>query len=79
MSKLNVTFTTQAFKDYQFWQQHNLGNFKKLTLYLKVSHEMVASRVSKPEALKVNYEGYYSRRITIEHRLVYKIKNDSIL
>ena len=37
MSKLNVTFTTQAFKDYQFWQQHNLGNFKKLTLYLKVS------------------------------------------
>ena len=28
MSKLNVTFTTQAFKDYQFWQQHNLGNFK---------------------------------------------------
>lgn len=46
MSKLNVTFTTQAFKDYQFWQQHNLGNFKKLTLYLKVSHEMVASRVS---------------------------------
>ena len=44
MSKLNVTFTTQAFKDYQFWQQHNLGNFKKLTLYLKVSHEMSLHR-----------------------------------
>ncbi len=33
----------------------------------------------KPEALKHNWNGYWSRRITSEHRLVYKVENDTIL
>ncbi|OHO68925.1 addiction module antitoxin RelB [Staphylococcus sp. HMSC036D05] len=79
MNKLNVTFTTRAFKDYQFWKQHNLGNFKKINTLLKsIARDGCIEGIGKPEALKGNYEGYYSRRITIEHRLVYKIKNDSI-
>ena len=40
MSKLNVTFTTQAFKDYQFWQQHNLGTVSYTHLTLPTNREV---------------------------------------
>ena len=35
MSKFSVTFTAQAFKDYQYWQQHNQNYFKKVNALLK--------------------------------------------
>ena len=79
MSKLNVTFTTQAFKDYQYWQQHNQNYFKKVNALLKsIARDGCVDGIGKPEALKGNYEGYFSRRVSIEHRLIYKIKDDSI-
>ena len=79
MSKFSVTFTAQAFKDYQYWQQHNQNYFKKVNALLKsIARDGCVDGIGKPEALKGNYEGYFSRRVSIEHRLIYKIRDDSI-
>lgn len=79
MSKFSVTFTAQASKDYQYWQQHNQNYFKKVNALLKsIARDGCVDGIGKPEALKGNYEGYFSRRVSIEHRLIYKIKDDSI-
>ena len=79
MSKFSVAFTAQAFKDYQYWQQHKQNYFKKVNSLLKsIARDGCVDGIGKPEALKGNYEGYFSRRVSIEQRLIYKIKDDSI-
>lgn len=79
MSKFSVAFTAQAFNDYQYWQQHNQNYFKKVNSLLKsIARDGCVDGIGKPEALKGNYEGYFSRRVSIEQRLIYKIKDDSI-
>jgi toxin YoeB len=47
-------------------------------LLKSIARDGCVDGIGKPEALKGNYEGYFSRRVSIEHRLIYKIKDDSI-
>ncbi|WP_239734731.1 Txe/YoeB family addiction module toxin [Mammaliicoccus sp. G-M28] len=80
MSKLDITFSPQAFKDYEYFQEKDKQLVKRINQLLKsISRDGVLCGIGKPEKLIGNYSGYYSRRINHEHRLVYTIKDSSIL
>jgi toxin YoeB len=67
-----------AWEDYLYWQQHDKGLLKKINGLIKESMRHPFHGTGKPEALKENLAGFWSRRINLEHRLVYKVDNDAI-
>ena len=74
-------FADKAWEDYTYWTQNDKKILKRINLLLadikRNPHD--AEGIGKPERLKENYSGYMSRRITTEHRLVYKVVNDLII
>ena len=80
MSKLSITFSPQAFDDYEYFQKKDGKIIKKINQLLKsISRDGALDGIGKPEKLVGNFSGYYSRRINQEHRLVYTVNNDTIL
>lgn len=77
MSKL--TFSEKAWDEYLFWQTNGKKILKKINTLLKdIERGGNLDGIGKPEALKDNLVGYYSRRIDDCHRLVYCKKGDII-
>ena len=76
-----VGFSDRAWEDYQYWVQNDKKIVKRVNLLLQdIKRNPDDSKgLGKPERLKENYQGYFSRRITSEHRLVYKIIDDLIV
>jgi len=72
------SFSTQAWEDYLYWQQHDKKILKRINLLIKDISREPYKGLGEPEALKYNWSGYYSRRITLEHRLVYKVVDNEI-
>jgi len=75
---LRLTFTAQAWEDYLYWQGHDKQILKKLNQLLKECQRNSLSGVGKPEQLKGDLSGAWSRRINDEHRLVYIVTNEEI-
>ena len=73
-----LSFTSDAYKDYQKWKRDDKKIFSKIRTLIKDIEQSSFQGLGKPEPLKQNLSGYWSRRITQEHRLVYKVKNDTI-
>lgn len=79
MSKLNILFTYHAFEDYQYWQQQDKKMLKRINkLIQSIQREGVLEGIGKPEKLRGNLSGFYSRRIDAEHRLVYTASEQQI-
>ena len=79
MSKLNIKFTHHAFIDYQYWQRQDKKLLKRINLLIKsIQRDGDLEGIGKPEKLKGNLAGFYSRRIDMEHRLVYTIDDQQI-
>lgn len=76
---MNKLFTNESWNDYLFWQQTDKKMIKRINELLKDIGRTPFSGMGKPEPLKFNLSGYWSRRIDNEHRLVYKIENDCII
>ena len=76
-----IGFADKGWEDYQYWIVNDKKIFKRINLLLKdIKRNPLDCRgIGKPEQLKENFSGYYSRRITAEHRLVYKILDDIII
>ena len=74
-----LQFSKTAWTDYENWKKEN----PKLALRIAELINNILTEpftgLGKPEALKHNWKGYWSRRITDEHRLIYKVTDDSIL
>lgn len=68
-----------AWEDYLFWQRHDRKILKRITLLLPDITRNGNEGIGKPMAIKYNFAGYWSRRITDEHRLVYKMTESGIL
>lgn len=80
MTKLNITFSPQAFDDYEYFQTKDRKLVKRINQLLKsISRDGALDGIGKPEKLIGNFSGYYSRRINQEHRLVYTVKSSAIL
>lgn len=69
----------KAWEDYLYWQIQDKKIMKKINDLLKsIERDGENNGIGKPEALKNNLSGYYSRRIDEIHRLVYRINNEII-
>jgi len=76
---MNLTFANEAWQDYLYWQQNDKKILKKINTLVKDIKRDPFKGLGEPEPLKYNWSGYWSRRITIEHRLVYKVTDTAIL
>jgi toxin YoeB len=75
---MEVAFLTQGWEDYLYWQSHDKKVLKKINSLLKDIARNSTEGIGSPEALKHNLAGYWSRRITLEHRLVYRVHENQI-
>ena len=75
---MNILFSPQSWEDYVYWQQTDKRFVKKINELLKDISRNSYSGIGKPEPLKYAMSGYWSRRITDEHRLVYKVAGETI-
>jgi toxin YoeB len=67
-----------AWSDYEFWQSQDRKIVKRINTLLKDIVRNGNEGIGKPEPLKYGFHGYWSRRITDEHRLVYKVEGDEV-
>lgn len=73
---MNLLWTPDAWDDYLYWQRQDRAVLKKINALIKDTHRTPFSGLGKPEPLKANLAGWWSRRITGEHRLVYRVVGD---
>ena len=76
---IRVIFELEAFEDYNNWAVFDIRTFKKVSGLIKDIKRDPFNGIGKPELLKHELSGYWSRRITDEHRLVYKISAGDII
>ena len=76
---MNKKFTDEAWKDYQYWIEHDKKQLKRINLLIKDIDRNPFEGIGKPEPLKANLQGYWSRRIDNEHRIVYTAENNEII
>ena len=76
---MKIIFLDQAWEDYLFWQGTDKATLKKINSLLKEIDRTPFEGSGKPEPLKYNLSGLWSRRITLDHRLVYKVENEAIV
>ncbi len=76
-----IGFADKGWEDYQHWIKTDKKIHKRINALLKDIQRNPGdpNGLGKPERLKENYHGYFSRRITSQHRLVYKIIGDLIV
>jgi toxin YoeB len=75
---MNIQFSSRAWEDYIYWQQFDKKISKKINELLKDISRNPYDGIGKPEPLKHALSGFWSRRITDEHRLIYRIESDVI-
>lgn len=75
---MKLVFAENAWDDYLFWQKTDKKITNRINLLIKDIQRNKYEGIGKPEPLKHNLSGYWSRRINSEHRIVYKITDDSV-
>jgi toxin YoeB len=73
-----ISFDPDAWEDYIFWQKADKTTLKRINELIKEILRNPFEGRGKPEALRNNLSGYWSRRITDEHRLIYRVYDDRI-
>lgn len=76
---MKLVFAEQAWEDYLYWQQQDKRMAKRINELIRDTQREPFTGLGKPEPLKHALAGYWSRRITEEHRMVYKPENDALL
>ena len=74
-----ISFEKRAFNEYRQWAKDDKKIFEKINSLLTEVMRDPFQGTGKPEPLKWDKSGYWSRRITEEHRLVYKVINDQVI
>ena len=74
----NLKFTDAAWDDYLYWQTQDKKTLKRINELIKSAQRTPFEGIGKPEPLRENLSGYWSRRIDQEHRLVYAASDDEI-
>ncbi len=76
---MKLIFSENAWEDYLYWQNTDKQILKRINELIKNIQKNKYKGIGKPEPLKHNLSGYWSRRINNEHRLIYKIEEDKIM
>ena len=73
-----LCWADHAWEDYLYWQETDAKILARINTLIKDIQRQPFQGIGKPEPLKHNWTGYWSRRINREHRLVYKISEDTV-
>ncbi len=76
---MRILFIKESWEDYIYWQQNDKMVLKRINLLIKEIQRDHFRGIGKPEPLKHDMSGYWSRRIDDQHRLVYKIIDSNII
>jgi toxin YoeB len=75
---LELRFSEKAWQDYIHWQSNDSKLLQRINELIKDIQRHPFSGIGKPEPLKFDLKGYWSRRINAEHRLVYKVEGKTV-
>ncbi len=75
---MRIVFSNQSWDDYLYWQQHDKKKIQRINKLIKDVIRSPFDGMGKPEPLKLNLQGLWSRRIDQEHRLIYEYKDDNL-
>lgn len=76
---MNISFTENAWEDYLYWQKTDKNILKRINELVKDIKRNPFTGRGKPEPLKYDLAGKWSRRITDEHRMVYQVEGDNLI
>ncbi|WGE35276.1 Txe/YoeB family addiction module toxin [Actinobacillus genomosp. 1] len=76
---MKLTFSSNAWEDYLYWQKTDKIILKRINSLIKDIQRQPFEGIGKPEPLKFNLSGFWSRRINEEHRLIYTVEDEAIL
>jgi toxin YoeB len=76
---VELQFHRQAWEDYLYWQTEDRKTLRQINKLITDALRHPFTGLGKPEPLKHQLSGYWSRRITQEHRLVYTVKDDLLI
>ncbi len=76
---MTITFSENAWDDYLYWQKVDKKIVKKINKLIKEIQRTPFEGSGRPEKLRYDLAGYWSRRIDQEHRLVYQVDNSQLL
>ena len=75
---MKLVFADEAWEDYLYWQKQDRKTMERINKLIRETQREPFSGVGKPEALKHALSGFWSRRITDEHRVVYRIEGGEL-
>jgi len=73
---MDIFWDKTAWEDYLYWQGNDKKVLRKINSLIKECQRTPFEGTGKPEPLRQNLSGFWSRRINGEHRLVYKVENN---
>lgn len=76
---MKLIFAEEAWEDYLYWQKQDRRMVERINKLIRETQREPFEGVGKPEALKHALSGYWSRRVTDEHRMVYRVEGDDLL
>ena len=76
---MKILMSKNPWEDFEYWLDHDKTIAKKIRKLIKEIQREPFRGIGKPEPLKNQWSSYWSRRITDEHRLVYKIQDDILI
>lgn len=74
-----IKFADHAWADYLYWQQTDKATLRRINELIRDIQRSPFAGIGKPEPLKHNLAGFWSRRIDGEHRVVYAVEGDTVL
>ena len=76
---MNKLWEQDAWEDYLYWQKQDKKILKRINLLIKDIERNAFEGIGKPEPLREDLSGYWSRRIDEKNRIVYKIKDNQVI
>jgi toxin YoeB len=76
---LDLVFLPKAWQDLGWWVKEDIKAVKKIYSVLENTCKTPFEGLGQPEPLKSNFTGYWSRRINLEHRIVYKVEETRVI
>ena len=76
---MKLAWSSNAWNDYLYWQKNDKKKLKRINTLIKATLLEPFAGIGNPEALKHDMQGYWSRRIDKEHRLVYSYSEEELL
>ncbi|MCH8745437.1 MAG: Txe/YoeB family addiction module toxin [Chloroflexi bacterium] len=73
-----LIFSDHAWEDYLYWQRTNRSILTRINLLIQEIQRSPFEGIGRPESLRHGLSGYWSRRINEEHRMVYRVDDDTL-